>query len=128
VINEAANGDYEAFYESEILHRGLMNYPPYTDIISVGFASDEEETAMTYAEGFRKRLMNLKDAPQNAQILRVRLDERRMDDKARAVFVIKAPQGSRAGYIKEYMEYRDRMIESKADCFIEIDVNPYGIT
>ena len=128
VINEAASGDYEGFYDSEILHRGLMNYPPYTDIISVGFASDSEESAMFYAESFRKRLMKLKDAPKNAEILKVRMAERRTDDKARAVFVIKAPQGSRAGYINEYMEYRDRMIESKADCFIEIDVNPYGIT
>lgn len=128
VIGEAAKGDYDTFYESEILHRGLMNYPPYTDIISVGFASDSEETAMSYAESFRKRLTELKDAPENAQILKVRLAEKRTDDKARAVFVIKAPQGSRAGYINEYMEYRDRMIESKADCFIEIDVNPYGIT
>lgn len=128
VIGEAAKGDYDTFYESEILHRGLMNYPPYTDIISVGFASDSEDTAMSYAESFRKRLIELKDAPENAQILKVRLAERRTDDKARAVFVIKAPQGSRAGYINEYMEYRDRMIESKADCFIEIDVNPYGIT
>ena len=128
VIGEAAKGDYDTFYESEILHRGLMNYPPYTDIISVGFASDSEEISMSYAESFRKRLTELKDAPENAQILKVRLAERRTDDKARAVFVIKAPQGSRAGYINEYMEYRDRMIESKADCFIEIDVNPYGIT
>ena len=127
VIKEAAAGDYDEFYEAEILHRALMNYPPYTDIISVGFASDKEETAMAFAEKFRKRLMALKEAPEGAQILKIRMDERRPDDKARAVFVIKAPQGSRAGYLQEYMEFRDRMIESKADCFIEIDVNPYGI-
>ena len=128
VINEAASGDYEGFYDSEILHRGLMNYPPYTDIISVGFVSGSEDTALAYAEKFRKRLLDLRDAPEGVQILRVRPDERRTDGKARAVFVIKAPQGSRAGYINEYMKYRDRMTESKADCFIEIDVNPYGIT
>jgi primosomal protein N' (replication factor Y) len=128
IIKEAAAGDYQSFYESELLHRGLMNYPPYTDIISVGFVSESEDTAMAYAEKFRKRLSEIKDAPKDAQILKVRLDERRTDDKARAVFIIKAPQGSRAGYINQYMEFRDRMIESKADCFIEIDVNPYGTT
>lgn len=127
VIKEAAGGDYDEFYESEILHRGLMNYPPYTDIISVGFASGSEETAMAYAEKFRERLLSLKDAPDGVQILRPRIAERRTDDKFRAVFIIKAPQGSRAGYVQEYMELRDRMIESKADCFIEIDINPYGI-
>ena len=128
VIKEAAAGDYDSFYEAELLHRGLMNYPPYTDIISVGFVSASEDTATAYAEKFRKRLTEIKGAPSDAQILKVRLDERRTDDKARAVFIIKAPHGSRAGYINQYMEFRDRMIESKADCFIEIDVNPYGTT
>jgi primosomal protein N' (replication factor Y) len=109
VIKEAAEGDYNSFYESELLHRGLMNYPPYSDIISVGFVSESEETAMAYAEKFRKRLCEIKDAPEDAQILKVRLDERRTDNKARAVFIIKAPQGSRAGYINQYMEFRDRM-------------------
>ena len=128
VIKEAAAGDYNSFYEAELLHRGIMNYPPYTDIISVGFVSGTEDTAMAYAERFRNMLTEIKDAPEDAQILKVRLDERRTDDKARAVFIIKAPQGSRAGYINQYMEFRDRMIESKADCFTEIDVNPYGTT
>ena len=126
IIKEAAGGEYENFYESELLHRGIMNYPPYTDIISVVFQSTSEETALSYAEMFRKRLVDIKDLPENTQIFRIRLDERRTDDRCRAVFIIKAPKGSRAGFLKEYMEFRDRLIESKADCFIEIDVNPYG--
>lgn len=128
VIKEAAAADYENFYESELLHRQLMNYPPFTDIISVAFVSENEETAMAYAEAFRKRLTELKDAPRDAQILRPRTDERRNDDKTRVVFIIKAPQGSRAGYINEYMEFRDRMIAGRVNCFIETDVNPYGNT
>ena len=126
VIKEAAAADYKSFYESELLHRQLMNYPPFADIISVAFVSEREETAAAYAEMFRKRLTDLKDAPKDAQILRPRTDERRSDEKARVVFIIKAPQGSRSGYINEYMEFRDRMISGRADCFIEIDVNPYG--
>lgn len=82
---------------------------------------------MSYAERFRKRLLSLRDVPEGAQVLRVRQDDRRLDDKARAVFIIKAPQGSRGGYLREFMEFRDRIIESKVDCFPEIDVNPYGI-
>lgn len=128
VIKEAAAADYEGFYESELLHRRLMNYPPFTDIIAATFLSNDENTAMAYAEMFRNRLIELKEAPKGVQILRPRVDERRSDDKARAVFIIKAPQGSRAGYINEYMEFRDRIIAKKANCFMEIDVNPYGIT
>ena len=125
VIRQAAAGDYESFYEAELLHRNIMNYPPYSDIIAVGFVSESADEASAYAEAFRKRLMSLKSAPQDASVLRVRLDERKTDGKFRAEFIIKAPPGSRAGYIREYMEYRERMTESKSECFIEIDVNPY---
>ena len=126
VIVEAAAGDYESFYEAELLHRSIMNYPPYSDIISVGLVADDEDTAMAYANAFRSRLLSLKSAPENASVLMPRLDERRSDGKARAVFMIKAPHGTRAGYVSEYMAFRDRMTESRAPAFIEIDINPYG--
>ena len=126
VIREAAAGDYESFYESELLHRSVMNYPPYSDIISVGLAAEDEETAMAYANAFRNRLTGLRSAPEGAMVMMPRLDERRSDGKARAVFMIKAPHGSRAGYVNEYMAFRDRMTENRAPAFIEIDINPYG--
>ena len=125
VIKEAAEGDYESFYEAELLHRNIMNYPPYSDIIAVGFVSESADEATAYAEAFRKRLLGLKSVPEDATVLRVRLDERKTDGRYRAEFIIKAPPGSRAGYVREYMEYRDRMIEARSDCFIEIDINPY---
>lgn len=127
VIREAAEGDYESFYESELLHRSVMNYPPYSDIISVGLIADDEDTAMAYANAFRNRLLNLRSAPEGAAVMMPRTDERRNDGKARAVFMIKAPQGTRAGYVSEYMAFRDRMIENRAPAFIEIDINPYGM-
>lgn len=126
IIKEAAAGDYEAFYESELLHRSIMNYPPYSDIISVVFNSDSIDVSASYADLFRNRLLTLKDAPEGADILRVRQEETRTDGRARAGFVIKAPQGSRAGYVAEYMAFRDRLIEQKAPVYIELDVNPYG--
>ena len=127
VIKEAAAGDYEGFYGSEILHRSIMNYPPYSDIICVGFSAEDEETAAGYADAFRSRLLALKNVPEGARILKTRTDERRTDGRVRAVFIIKAPAGSRAGYVNEYMAFRDRMIASKAPCYTEIDINPYGI-
>ena len=126
VIREAASGDYERFYESELFHRSIMNYPPYSDIISVGFVADDDDTAMTYANAFRNRLTGLRSAPEGATVMMPRIDEKRSDGRSRAVFMIKAPQGSRAGYVSEYMAFRDRMTENRAPAFIEIDINPYG--
>ena len=125
VIREAASGDYESFYEAELLHRNIMNYPPYSDIIAVSFISESPEESLEYAESFRKRLLRLKEQPDGVQILRTRIDERKTDGRYRAEFIIKAPPGSRSGYVKEYMDFRDRLTASKADCFIEIDINPY---
>ncbi|MBQ3292413.1 MAG: primosomal protein N' [Mogibacterium sp.] len=126
VLHEAARGDYESFYEAELLHRNIMNYPPYSDIIAVGLVSDSQDEAMQMAESFRERLLSLRSAPKDARIMKPRLDERRTDGKARAMFIIKAPQGSRGGYVREYMEFRDKLTESKSKCFIEIDINPYS--
>ena len=125
IIREAASGDYESFYEAELLHRSIMDYPPYSDIISVVFSADSEEDSMAYAKAFHARLTELRSAPEGASVLKPRAEERRTDGRARAGFIIKAPHGSRAGYIAEYMRFRDRMIETKAPAFIEIDVNPY---
>ena len=125
IIREAASGDYEAFYEAELLHRSIMNYPPYSDIISVVFSADREEDAAQYAEAFHRRLTGLRSAPEGASVMRPRAEERRTDGRARTGFIIKAPPGSRSGYIAEYMRFRDRMTETKAPAFIEIDVNPY---
>lgn len=42
VIQMAKNQDYEAFYQSEIAFRNMFGYPPYNDIILVGFSSEDE--------------------------------------------------------------------------------------
>lgn len=60
VIQMAKNQDYEAFYQSEIAFRNMFGYPPYRDIILVGFSSDDEtevKTACTQTEKcFREAL------------------------------------------------------------------------
>lgn len=45
VIQMAKNQDYEAFYQSEIAFRNMFGYPPYSDIILIGFSSDDETEA-----------------------------------------------------------------------------------
>lgn len=128
VVKYAAEGDYESFYESELLHRSIMNYPPFTDIISVCCVSDNSKISMHYANIFREILIKIKNAPQDAVILRPREEEIKTDGKKKVTFIIKAPIGSRMGYVDAYMKFRDWLNTKKVNCFIEIDVNPYGIT
>lgn len=125
VIQDAAAGDYASFYESELMHRNIMNYPPFSDIISVTFTEKKSGEAMKYATHFRNNLLNMKGMPEGAVALKPVEEERKTDGKGRVSFLIKAPVGTRSGYLKTYLDYREKMIESDADCYIEIDVNPY---
>ncbi len=49
-IITAAEGDYEAFFEQEMLYRRLMQYPPAAHILLVLITSKEEEKAVRAAE------------------------------------------------------------------------------
>ncbi len=56
VIKLAAEQDYIGFYESEILTRKLMIYPPFCNIIVVGFMSEKRENAFAGACDFLEML------------------------------------------------------------------------
>lgn len=129
VINYASKSDYLSFYKSELLHRNIMNYPPYSDIISVTLSDIKKDTnfAMEYATKVRDIFAKIKDAPEDAVILSPRESYRKSDGNYRVSFMIKAPLGSRAGYMKAYMWLREEFIKANAPCYIEIDVNPYGM-
>lgn len=42
-IGYAVNGDYEGFFREEIEIRRLMDYPPFTEILSINMSSEQEE-------------------------------------------------------------------------------------
>ena len=146
VIVDAANNDYESFFESELMHRSVMNYPPFSDIILVcvvekaakktatddssddwEYSEGDESPAMQYAAAFRNMLKDLKGIPDGSVIMKAHEEKRKLDGRRRVVFNIKAPAGSRQGFVKAYMDFKNMMLKNNADCYIEIDVNPYGI-
>lgn len=133
VILDAAANDYDHFYRTELLHRKIMNYPPYSDLIAVSFTQSDrfregDRTGMDYALDFKRKLENMKNIPEGAAVYRPREEQLKGQDQGTKVtFLIKAPKGSRSGYVQAYMNYRDWMIQNKATMYVEIDVNPYGI-
>ncbi|MCR5653563.1 MAG: primosomal protein N' [Ruminococcus sp.] len=52
VINMAAAQDYERFYDSEIVIRKAMLYPPFADICMVGFVSQSHMAAIKASKRF----------------------------------------------------------------------------
>ena len=56
VLSLAARQDYDSFYNSEILTRKLMIYPPYCDIATVCFAGQERKYTEDAAKSFFEAL------------------------------------------------------------------------
>ena len=131
VIRSAATGDYEQFYMNELLHRKIMYYPPYSDIIEVSFAvkdkdDRDDEMLFIYANDFYNRLMTSKNAPENAKLLKpVAVRSRGKKERSKVTFIIKSPIGSRNYYVRAFAEYRQKLIQNRANFYIEIDINPY---
>lgn len=59
VISMAANQDYNTFYDSEILIRKAMLYPPFVDISMVGFVGNNQGLTMKSASVFLNILVNI---------------------------------------------------------------------
>ena len=52
VISLASEQDYDAFYESEIQLRKAMIYPPFADLLLIGFVGDNKNRTITCAKAF----------------------------------------------------------------------------
>ncbi|MFZ2538630.1 MAG: primosomal protein N' [Oscillospiraceae bacterium] len=63
IINFAANQDYKGFYEDEIFSRKAMTYPPFCDIVVLGFSGENEKSVEIAAI---KAISILKQEAQNA--------------------------------------------------------------
>ena len=59
IIELAASQDYKAFYESEILIRRAMLYPPFADICVVAFMGRDKEQTQNASEYFSRSLSEL---------------------------------------------------------------------
>ena len=56
LISLAAKQDYESFYDTEIMLRKAMLYPPFSDICMIGITSEREQKCREAAIEFSKRL------------------------------------------------------------------------
>ena len=52
IISLSKSQDYERFYETEILQRKLLKYPPYCDLCVIGFSGISKENTFNFAKEF----------------------------------------------------------------------------
>ena len=61
VIEMAAAQDYDAFYADEIALRKAMIYPPFVDLLLLGFVGEDKSKTITCAKAFFARLKSKLD-------------------------------------------------------------------
>ena len=86
--------DYNAFYETEIIQRSLMWYPPYSDIVCVLFSGNAATLVNQAAKYYLKQLGKPSEWGQKAQILGpVPASISKMNNKYRYRIIIKCENG-----------------------------------
>ncbi|MGB4659723.1 MAG: primosomal protein N', partial [Mobilitalea sp.] len=125
-IITAAEGDYEAFYEQEMLYRKLMQYPPAAHILLMLITSKEEAVAQKSSvhlgEALKSYLAerNIKAGiigPATASIAKV-------NDIYRRVIYVKHSEYSTLIEIKDYLEGYYGYSEQFAGSSLQFDFNP----
>ena len=59
VLHLAARQDYFRFYQEEMAYRKALLYPPFVDLLVIGFVGEREELVRKAAEAFLHRLGEL---------------------------------------------------------------------
>lgn len=122
----AAEGDYQAFFEQEMLYRRLMQYPPAAHILLALITSKEEEKAEKAAKHLGEALrdyMNQKGSntgvigPAPAALTKA-------NDIYRYVIYLKQEKYEELVEIKNYMEGYFTYSQLFAGCNLQFDFNP----
>lgn len=125
-IITAAEGDYEAFFEQEMLYRSLMQYPPAAHILLVLVTSKEEEQAGSAAvhlggaieEFLLQREMKVQViGPAKASLAKA-------NDIYRQVIYIKHSEYNTLIEIKNYLEGYFGYSEHFNGCNLQFDFDP----
>lgn len=128
VIATAAQQDYKKYYDTEIMLRKAMIYPPYCDICLVGFSGPDKEAAASCAAAFLEELKRLSDEayPDVKTVILGPLAPKvsKVNNRYRQRIIIKSKNTARfRGFVKEAMEriYADKQYKNVS---VFADINP----
>ncbi len=130
VISLACAQDYDGFYETEIMTRKLMIYPPYCDLVMLGITAPGMEVAKESA----KKLFNIIKSKLQGEDTGIKViilgpspaSVPRVNSKYRYRLILKTKNNSRFrefldGALKEFYENADKNVT------VFVDINPESI-
>lgn len=125
-IQMAERQDYEGFYEEEMRYRGLMGYPPASELLAVLLAGEDEErleTAARYLKQFAVRAGKEEVqaiGPASPYVGKVK-------DMYRRVIYLKCNDYHILMGLKDHMERYIEMNSGFQGLWIQFDLNPMNI-
>ena len=137
-IKNAAEYNYDGFFDSEATFRALMGYPPFSDLILVEFTGKNEKETLRTAENFYGYISDI-STEFGDEIFSPRVSKRfkgKNGDSVRFYVLIKAEKATEQGkgnpakrnfYLSGINRYIEKMIKDKNKCSVVVDVNPYSI-
>jgi primosomal protein N' (replication factor Y) len=127
-IQTAAEGNYEAFYEQEMLYRKLMQYPPAAHILLLLITSKEEELAVKAATGLGEAIRLYFEArEEKAELIGpAPATVAKANDIYRQVIYLKHNDYDSLIAVKNYLEGYFSFSERFKDCNLQFDFNPMG--
>ncbi len=122
-IRAAAKGDYDSFYEQELLFRTLGSYPPVIHILAVLFTGKKEEEVEQAAIALRSFL----GTPEEVRIgSPVRAGIGKIKDIYRYVLYLKSESYEKLVACKNRLEEEGRENPRYQGCSLQFDFNPSG--
>jgi primosomal protein N' (replication factor Y) len=128
-IEAAAKGDYDSLYETEILIRRTLSYPPYSDICQITVYAPEEKDAERGADEIHNALLKVMGraekrfilGPQKSALAKVGADYR-------YTLYIKALSEKRRYWEQALADIKKKInTDSTSKYRIMIDVNPFSL-
>lgn len=122
----AAEGNYEAFYEQEMLYRKLMQYPPAAHILLLLITSKDEKQSVKAAAqlGEAIKLYFEEQALKAVMIGPAPASISKANDNYRQVIYIKNDEYEKLVEVKNYLEGYFSYSENFIGCNLQFDFNP----
>jgi primosomal protein N' (replication factor Y) len=128
-IAAAVKHDYRRFYNTELMLRRHMKYPPFGDVIQATVLSQDESAAAAGAESLRADLLSCMGNAEKQYILGPhKAAISKIGDDFRYQMYIKVMPDKRTVYEKHLTALKKKMNTDKdSKCRIIVDVNPFSL-
>lgn len=130
VLCMAAEQDYDAFYKSEIQLRKALIYPPYCDLLCVGFAGTKELNVKEASEVFAKLIRNAsKQHPKEKIILLGPMPSKvsKVSNKYRYRLILKCHNSTSFRSMLSEVIHEFSSIGDFRNVTVFVDINPESI-